>query len=63
MAETISHKESMNKAIVDKVESVLSNADYIQSINISIKGEVGEVPIIDYRITECIVPGKEVENE
>ena len=61
MAERINNKESMDKAIVDKVESVLKNAKLIQSVHIEIDGEVGSAPLIEYRITECIAPNSEVE--
>lgn len=54
MSEILNRKESMDKAIVDKLASILANSEYTQSIDISIKGEVGSVPIIDYRITEVI---------
>lgn len=55
----------MDKAIVDKLASILANSEYTQSIDISIKGDVGSVPIIDYRITEIINPNKKrgAENE
>lgn len=61
MAERINHKTDMDKAIVDKVASVLSNAKCIQSVHIEIDGEVGSAPLIEYRITEAIVPKSEVE--
>lgn len=61
MAERINHKTNMDKAIVDKVASVLSNAKCIQSMHIEIDGEVGSAPLIDYKITEVIVSKSEVE--
>ena len=56
MSETINHKTAMDKAIVDKLASILANSEYTQSIDISIKGDVECVPVIDYRITEVINP-------
>lgn len=58
MSETINHKTAMDKAIVDKLASILANSEYTQSIDISIKGDVECVPVIDYRITEVINPNK-----
>lgn len=58
MSERINKKESMDKAIVDKVASILSNTTFPTSIDISIKGEVASIPMIDYRITENIVPSE-----
>lgn len=48
--------ETLNKAIVNKVDSVLNNADYIDSVYITIEGNRGEVPTITYKIRELIVP-------
>lgn len=58
MSKKINHKTAMDKAIVDKVASILANSEYTQSIDISIKGDVGCVPVIDYRITEIINPNQ-----
>lgn len=48
--------ETLNQAIVNKVDSVLNNADCIDSIYITIEGNRGEVPTITYKIRELIVP-------
>lgn len=57
--------EKLNKAIVDKVASVLGNTESIRVLDISIQGSVTEVPIIRYNIEEAIKwdSESEVENE
>lgn len=45
-----------DKAIVDKVERILANADCPTDIKITIQAKVGEAPYISYRIEEFIVP-------
>lgn len=47
-------KEKMDKAIANKVLSVLTNSKFTQSVKISIEAEVGELPLIEYHITEVI---------
>ena len=51
-----SKAETLNQAIVNKVNSVLKNTDCIDSICIIIEGNKGEVPTITYKIRELIVP-------
>ena len=48
--------EELNKAIVNKVESILNNTDYIVKMHIGIFGDAGEVPVIRYSIEENIKP-------
>ena len=48
--------ETLNQAIVNKVDSVLNNAEHIDSVYITIEGNRGEVPTITYKIRELIVP-------
>lgn len=52
--------DRLNRAIVNKVESVLRNTEHITALNIFISGEVGEIPQIKYSITEDIIPTEEV---
>lgn len=55
MAEILNpKKEKMDKAIANKVLSVLTNSKFTQSVKISIEAEVGELPLIEYHITEVI---------
>lgn len=56
MAIKLTDVEKANEAIVNKVSEVLHNANLIQSIDINIKGSVGELTEITYKITELIVP-------
>ncbi len=48
--------KTLNQAIVNKVDSVLNNTDFIDSVFIMIEGNRGEVPTITYKIKELIVP-------
>ena len=54
--------EKMNKAIVDKVESILNNTDCPTEFKIEIEAKVGVAPYIKYRIEEFIVV-EEGDNE
>lgn len=54
--------DNLNNAIVEKLQGILNNTDYIDSMYISIEVNRGEVPAIRYNIKELIVP-KEAENE
>ena len=46
--------ERLNKAIVDKVESILNNTESIRDIDIHIQGSIAEAPTIRYCIEEII---------
>ncbi len=54
--------DNLNGAIVEKIQSILDNTDYIDSMYITIEGNRGEVPTIRYNIKEFITP-KEAEND
>ena len=54
-------KEELNKAIVNKVDKILSNMDHGTYLYISITGSEGEIPHITYKIEENIVPDGYVE--
>ena len=47
--------------IAKKVESILSNADYIDYFNIQIEGSRTEMTAIKYTVKEYIVPAPEEE--
>ena len=47
--------EKMNKAIVDKVESILANTNCPTEVKIEIEAKVGVAPYIKYQIEEFIV--------
>ena len=63
MAVKLTDAEKTNEAIVNKVSEVLNNANLIQSIDINIKGSVGELTEITYKITELIVPIESGDND
>lgn len=45
----------LNKAIVDKVESILANTNCPTEVKIEIEAKVGVAPYIKYQIEEFIV--------
>ena len=47
--------EELNKAIVDKVESILTNTNCPTEVKIEIEAKVGVAPYIKYQIEEFIV--------
>lgn len=51
--------EDLNQAIVNKVESILKNTDFIDTVRIVIEGNRGEVPSITYCIKEFVTPGED----
>lgn len=57
------HSEKLNKAIVDKVESVLNNTESIRDMDIRIQGSIAEVPTIRYCIEEVIKWDSESEED
>ena len=54
--------DNLNDAIVKKLQSILNNTDYIDSMYITIDGNRGEIPVIKYSIKEFITP-QEADNE
>ena len=46
----------LNDAITEKVKKILDNMDSTTELYIRIEANVGEVPLINYRITESIIP-------
>lgn len=51
--------ERQNKAIVDKVASILDNTDFIDEVKITIEGSRQECPSIEYKIKEFIITDTE----
>ena len=47
--------ENLNQAIVNKVNSILSNTECIESVKIVIEGDICTCPTIRYDITERIL--------
>ena len=61
MAIKTNNAKELNKAIVDKVEKILSNMDHGTSLYINIHASFDEIPSIYYRIEENIVPDDYIE--
>ena len=62
MSKSTYKAERQNKAIVDKVASILDNTDFIDEVRIVIEGSRQTCPTIEYKIKEFIVSDVE-ENE
>lgn len=56
------NSDQLNRAIVDKVEKILSNTDYIDTLDINIHGRRGDVASVTYNIKELIILGTEEHN-
>lgn len=48
--------KTLNEAIVNKLDSVFKNTEFIDSFYITIQGERGVIPTITYKFTELITP-------
>lgn len=48
------NNKRLNKAIVDKIESVLENTESIRDLDIQIHGAYDEIPTIRYNIEEIV---------
>ena len=55
--------EKLNKAIVDKVESILDNTNCPTEVKIEIEAKVGVAPYIKYQIEEFIVVDDSEDND
>ena len=55
--------EKLNKAIVDKVDSILANTNCPTEVKIEIEAKVGVAPYIKYRIEEFIVVDDSEDND
>ena len=53
--------KKVKQGIVNKVDSILNNADYIEKLHIGIFANIDEVPTIRYSIEELIMPAWESE--
>jgi hypothetical protein len=53
----------LNRAIVNKVSSILNNTTYVDSARIVIEGARGEVTTIHYSIKEFITPEPPITDE
>lgn len=52
-------RQTLEKSIMDKIQSIFDNADHITDFEIMLRGGVEEVTSIEYRVAERIVPQSE----
>ena len=58
MAKSLGRKLN-EKQIIDKVQSIFDNAEYIRDFEIKIEGGVTMATVVDYRVTEFFKPETE----
>lgn len=46
----------IEKAIMNKIQSIFDNANLIDEFELTLKGGVGEVTTIEYKVAERIIP-------
>lgn len=51
--------ETLNQAIVDKLDRILKNTDNVDGLYIIIEGNRGEAPQITYKVKEFITPSED----
>lgn len=49
------------KAIMNKIQSIFDNAEFIKEFEINISGGVGEATEIKYKVIEAIVPKGDIK--
>lgn len=49
-------RKASEKAIMDKIQSIFDNADYLDEFEITVEGGVEVVTTIEYKVSERIVP-------
>ena len=55
--------KTLKEAILKKTESILENTQYVESMYINIRHKTGEIPTINYSITELIAPEDDIKVE
>ena len=51
--------ETLNQAIVNKLDRILKNTDNVDGLYIIIEGNRGEAPQITYKVKEFITPSED----
>lgn len=54
-------KKASEKAIMDKIQSIFDNADYLDEFEITVKGGIAQCTTIEYKVAERIYPRTEEE--
>ena len=56
-------RQKIEKVIMNKIQSIFDNAKLIDEFEMTLKGGVGEVTTIEYKVAERIIPEFEEEGE
>ena len=54
-------RKEQEKAIMEKIQNIFDNAEFIDSFDISVHGAYDEITTIEYRIEERIIPKENKE--
>lgn len=49
-------RQKIEKAIINKIQSIFDNANLIDEFEMTLKGGVGEITTIEYKVAERIIP-------
>ncbi len=49
-------RQKIEKAIMNKIQSIFDNANLIDEFELTLKGGVGEITTIEYKVAERIIP-------
>lgn len=49
-------RQKIEKAIMNKIQSIFDNANLIDGFELTLKGGVGEITTIEYKVAERIIP-------
>lgn len=49
-------RQKIEKAVMNKIQSIFDNANLIDEFEMTLKGGVGEITTIEYKVAERIIP-------
>lgn len=49
-------RQKIEKTIINKIQSIFDNANLIDEFEMTLKGGVGEITTIEYKVTERLIP-------
>lgn len=49
-------RQKIEKAVINKIQSIFDNANLIDEFEMTLKGGVGEITTIEYKVAERIIP-------
>lgn len=49
-------RQKIEKAVMNKIQSIFDNANLIDEFEMTLKGGVGKITTIEYKVAERIIP-------